>query len=142
MENFKIIFEKENPLYNRKEAEFNIDAKVTPSREDVKKFISEKFSSPPEAIKIKGIYGGFGSKTFTIKVNIYKSGEDKDNIEPKSKRDQKPVQPAEPEAEPVAETPVETPEKQAEPQELQSVETTPAPVEPVQREEKKEEVSE
>lgn len=89
MENFKILEEKENPLFNRKEVKFNIDAQVTPSKADVGKFISEKFSAQPETIKIKGIHGGFGSKTFTISSNIYKTREDLEKTEPKQKEKEK-----------------------------------------------------
>lgn len=64
MENFKLIEEKENPLFNRREIKFSVDAKVTPSNVEVGKFISEKFSSPLETIKIKNILGRFGSNSF------------------------------------------------------------------------------
>jgi len=83
----KIINQKENPLFNRKEIEFNSRAEVTPSKQEVQKLISEKLSAPIEAIKLKGIHGKFGSKNFTIKANIYNSIEDKERIEPKSKKE-------------------------------------------------------
>jgi ribosomal protein S24E len=87
MENFKILKEKENPLFNRKEIQASVEAEITPTNVDVKKLISEKFSAQIENIKIKNILGRFGSKTFTITANIYSSKEDKDNIEPKSKKE-------------------------------------------------------
>lgn len=86
MENFKIITEKENPLFNRKEIQASVEAEITPSSEDVKTLISEKFSVQAGSIKIKKISGKFGSKVFTIVANIYKSKEDKDKTEPKSKK--------------------------------------------------------
>ena len=85
MENFKILEEKENPLFNRKEIQTSIEAEITPNSLDVKKLISEKFSTQIENIKIKKISGKFGSKTFTITANIYSSKEDKDKIEPEKK---------------------------------------------------------
>lgn len=118
MENFKILEEKENPLFNRKEIKFSVDAQVTPSNADVEKFISEKFSAQPEAIKIKGIHGGFGSKTFTISANIYKTREDLEKTEPKQKEETKPE-----------EKPVEVPKEEI--KEEKSIEEKP--------EEKKEE---
>ena len=87
MENFKILTERENPLFKRKEIEASIEAEVTPSGTDAEKLISEKFSTQLENMKIKKISGKFGSKTFTITANIYNSKEDKDNTEPKSKKD-------------------------------------------------------
>ncbi len=86
MENFKILQEKENPLFNRREIQVNVESEVTPSHLDTEKLISEKFSTPIENIKIKKILGRFGSKTFTIIAHIYASKEDKKNIEKKSKK--------------------------------------------------------
>ena len=87
MENFKIIEQKENPLFKRKEVKINVETDVTPSHIDAEKLISEKFSTQIENIKIKKISGKFGSRTFTITTNIYASKEDKENIEPKSKKE-------------------------------------------------------
>jgi len=86
MKNFKIINEKENPLFNRKEITAVFEEKIMPNKDDVKKIISEKFSSNEENIKIKKIGGKFGSGTFKINANIYKSKSDMDNTEPKSKK--------------------------------------------------------
>jgi len=86
MENFKILEEKENPLFNRKEIQASIESQVTPSNSDIKKLISEKFSTQIENIKVKKILGKFGSKTFEILANIYASKKDKENVEPKSKK--------------------------------------------------------
>ncbi|GAJ12098.1 unnamed protein product, partial [marine sediment metagenome] len=90
MENFKILEEKENPLFNRREIKFSISAEITPSHQEVEDFISKKFSTQVEAIKIKGIHGSFGSKTFAINANIYKTREDLEKTEPKQKEKVKP----------------------------------------------------
>ena len=87
MEDFKIIKEKQNPLFKRKEIEFIIGAEVTPSHAEARKIISEKFSVPEENIRIKKILGKFGSQTFTISTNLYDSEQDKLNTEGKSKKD-------------------------------------------------------
>ena len=105
MESLKILEEKENPLFNRKEVKLSIEAQVTPSKVDVEKLISEKFSALPETIKIKGIHGGFGSKTFTISANIYKTREDLEKTEPKSKKEKELESK---QAEPVAQEPAPT----------------------------------
>jgi len=87
MMDFKIISETENPLFNRKAIEGELYADKTPSREEVAKFLSEKFSAPIDTIKIRTIKGKFGSKVFLIVANIYKTKEDKDRIEHKKKKD-------------------------------------------------------
>ena len=51
--NLKILSQKENILFNRNEIKASVKAEVTPSRSDVLKLISEKFSTQPENIKIK-----------------------------------------------------------------------------------------
>ncbi len=132
MENFKILEERKNSLFDRREVKFNVEAKVTPSHAEVEKFISEKFSAPSETIKIRGIHGRFGSRIFTISANIYNSREDRDKTEPKSKKEEK-------EREQPAETVVEEP-KQEEPKEEPKQEEKPEETKP--QEPQKEEVSE
>jgi len=121
MENFNIIEEKENPLFNRKEIKFSIDAEITPSHVDTRKIISEKFSTPEENIRIKNILGKFGSKTFTISTNIYASEQDKLDTEGQSKKDavaqkEEPALTKETPAEsatPIPEAPAEAPVEEA-----------------------------
>lgn len=112
MENFKVTEKKENPLFNRKEIFFEGQADITPSRLEISKFISKKFSTLIENIKIKGIHGKFGSKTFSGSVFIYNSEEDKNRVEIKKKKDEKmkeDLKPKEPEKE---EPKVEEPKKE------------------------------
>tara|TARA_Y100000296_G_C4945220_1_gene143480 strand:- start:37 stop:423 length:387 start_codon:yes stop_codon:yes gene_type:complete len=87
MEQFKLIEEKENPLFSRKEVLFDINAKVTPNHDEVEKIISEKFSTQSGNIKIKKIHGKFGSNDFKVTAFIYATEEDKNKIEPKGKKD-------------------------------------------------------
>lgn len=107
MENFKILEEKENKLFNRKEIKFNIEAEITPNHVEVEKFISEKFSVQSEVIKIRGIHGRFGSKIFTITANIYESIENKEDVEPKKKGKIAEEKPAEVPVEKPIEQPIE-----------------------------------
>ncbi len=86
VEDFKILKEIQNPLFNRKEIQISIKTQITPRKEDAEKLICEKFSTQLENIKIKKIIGKFGSKIFTITTNIYKSKQDKENTEPKLKK--------------------------------------------------------
>lgn len=83
-----IVSEVENSLFNRKEIEATIENNVAPSREDVANLLASKYSCDANAIKIRTIMGKFGSRVFIINANIYKSKEEKDNIEHKTKRDQ------------------------------------------------------
>ena len=83
----KIIEEKQNPLFNRKEVILEVQSNVTPSHLEAEKIISDKFSTKPEAFKIKKIKGSFGSKDFKIIANIYPSKKEKEEIEFKSKKE-------------------------------------------------------
>jgi ribosomal protein S24E len=82
---FKIIKEKENPLFERKEIKGSVDAEITPSKNEMIDLIAKKFSTQPEKISLKGIYGKFGSKSFLVNVNIYSSKEEKQKAEIKKK---------------------------------------------------------
>ena len=84
--NFNIISEKDNPLFSRKEIVAEIKKETTPKKAEVEALLGEKFSSAPEAINVSRILSRFGSDVFTIHARIYKSKEDKDEIEPKIKK--------------------------------------------------------
>lgn len=86
---FKILEEKDNPLFNRKEVKIIVSSDANPSKTDSEKLLSEKFSGSPETIVIKAIRGKFGRNTFLINANIYKSAEDKIKSEPKPKEKKK-----------------------------------------------------
>ena len=122
MKNINVIEEKANPLFKRKEVKFTIDAEITPSHADTRKFISEKFSTPEENIRVKNILGKFGSKNFTISAHIYESEKDKLDTEGESKKDAV----AQPE-QPVEQVPAET--QEASTQSEQEVAAKSAPVE-------------
>lgn len=89
MKNMKVISQRENPLFNRKEIEILIETPVAPKISDTETFIAKEFSTNNENVKIKKIKGRFGSTNFTVTANIYNSKEDKDKIEPKSKKEKK-----------------------------------------------------
>ena len=93
MKKLEILDETENPLFKRKEIEIVVESEITPKTSDVENFLSEKFSSPVENIKVKKILGKFGSNKFKITANIYQSKQEKDKIEPKSKKDKKNAEP-------------------------------------------------
>jgi ribosomal protein S24E len=82
----KIIKEKENPLFSRKEISFEIYSEIVPNHKDILDKISKKLSVSEENIKIKKISGKFGSKNFIIDANVYESPEYKSKTEKKSKK--------------------------------------------------------
>lgn len=83
----KIINEKKNPLFNRKEIILEVESEITPNHIEAEKIVSEKFKAAPETVKIKKILGKFGSKNFKISANIYSSREEKESIEAKPKKE-------------------------------------------------------
>ena len=107
--------EKENPLFNRKEIQAEIESDTSPKKTDVLKLLCEKFSVSDGNIKIKGIHGKFGSKSFKITANIYVSKEDKEKTEHKTKKE---IEAEKKELESkIAEKPAEeTPKTEAEPE--------------------------
>src|SRR3989344_3161577 len=82
----KIIEEKENPLFNRKEIKGSIKNEIAPSKVEVEKSISEKYSTPTANIAIRKILGKFGSKDFEITAMVYKTKEKKEKIEIKTRK--------------------------------------------------------
>ena len=85
----KILTEKSNPLFGRKEITADLESTIAPSRSHVSELISKKFSTPQENVKIKSIHGKFGTQRFTITANVYSSKMAKDSIELKKKKDSK-----------------------------------------------------
>ncbi|MBI2042887.1 hypothetical protein HYT25_00685 [Candidatus Pacearchaeota archaeon] len=86
MKFLKIISEKENPLFKRKEVYVEIESDTSIKKEDAEKMISKEFSTPEEWIAIKKISGNFGSKIFHISAFVYNSKEIKEEVEPKPKK--------------------------------------------------------
>ena len=85
MENFKILEERKNPIFKRREVEVSVDSLSAPKIQEAENFLSEKLSAQPENIKIKKIKGRFGSSNFIILANVYDSKEDKEKVEPRQK---------------------------------------------------------
>lgn len=92
MKNLRTLKQRENPLFNRKEVEIIIETNIAPKTSETEGFIAKEFSTNQENVKIKKIKGRFGSNNFTITANIYHSKEDKDKIEPKSRKEKKAIE--------------------------------------------------
>ena len=86
----KILEEKNNPLFGRKEIKAVIESEKTPSRAQILELLSKKFSASPESIKILGIKWSFGVRKFSIEANIYQSKEEKERVELKKKKETRP----------------------------------------------------
>lgn len=84
---FKIIQEKENGLFKRKEIKIKVESIINPSRKQVMDFLVSKYSVQLENIKIKFIKGNFGSRIFDIEAKIYNSKDEKELIEVKKKKE-------------------------------------------------------
>jgi ribosomal protein S24E len=69
----EIIEEKRNDLFSRKELKINIEAEIIPSKEEVKKIITDKFHSNENLVRINKIKGKFGTHLFLIEADIYDS---------------------------------------------------------------------
>ncbi len=117
----KILKESQNPLFNRKEVFASVEAKVSPTNEEVLTALSKKYSVEKNAIRVNGIHGSFGSPEFTITANVYPSNEERDNVEKLTKKEKE----TEKKAAEEAAKPVEE-EKPAEPSETPSAEPIPA----------------
>lgn len=83
----KDIHETKNLVFDRKELTAKIISEIAPSNNDVIAHLSKKLGVPEEAIKIRGIYGEFGSKEFKIKANIYPSKEHRNKVERKTRKE-------------------------------------------------------
>jgi len=88
MMELKILEEKNNDLFDRREIKSVVEAEITPSRKEILDVLAEKYKVPRENIKIKGIRGKFGSKTFAVEANIYSSKETREKVELKKKKEQ------------------------------------------------------
>ncbi len=79
--------EFENKLFSRKEIEIVVETERVPSQTEAKEFIKKEFNTNPNLIRIKRILGKFGSREFTISVDIYNSQEEFNRIVKKTKQE-------------------------------------------------------
>lgn len=85
----KTLSETNNPLFKRKEIQVSLHSEITPSKAEVEKLISSKFSADQESVAVKKIHARFGSNNFIISANVYSSKENKLKTEPKVKEKKK-----------------------------------------------------
>ncbi len=81
----EVLQDKDNFLTNRKEIKVVVDSEKNPTYDEAKDIVINEFNADKENVVVKKIKGKFGRDTFLISAFIYKSKEDKEYFEPKSK---------------------------------------------------------
>ena len=79
----KIINEKENPLFGRKELVVEIESKVPLKNSEILRSLSEKVKKPEEQVVIKSVRGKFGTHKFVVEGKIYNSKQLREELEGK-----------------------------------------------------------
>ena len=82
----KVLEEKFNALFKRKEVRVEISSDLTPSRAEAEKILCDKFSCNKDCIRINKIQGLFGIRKFIIIAEIYTSKKDRDFYAPALKK--------------------------------------------------------
>lgn len=83
----KILEEKQNPLFARKELKISVGERITPSKEALKKAVSEKLSVDESLVRVIDIIGKFGSQEFVANVDVYETIEEFMRIVKKTKQE-------------------------------------------------------
>ena len=79
--------EIKNPVFDRRELQLVVESEVSPNSKEMIILIAKEFSVPEDAVKLKGIYGSFGSREFKVGANVYPSKEAKDDTERRTKKE-------------------------------------------------------
>jgi ribosomal protein S24E len=83
----KVITEKVNPLFSRKEVRVAIEASAVPTKEQAAKLIAEKYSTKADLVRIKEIQGKFGTQIIIIDSDIYDNEKEFENYVKKTKKE-------------------------------------------------------
>ena len=83
----KVILEKENPLFSRKEVQLEVEQQITPSTDEAKDVLVKQFGVDKDLIRIRAIRSRFGTSVFVISADLYKSKEDFNRIVKKTKQE-------------------------------------------------------
>lgn len=117
---YDITSEKQNLLFDRKEVVATVVSEATPRKADVVEELAKKYKVDGNAILIKKVGTSFGSQKFPVKAHIYKTKEERDKVEFRSKKEienEKKAEEArlaaEEEAKKAAEAPAEEPKEEA-----------------------------
>ncbi|MDA3836734.1 MAG: hypothetical protein PF542_03870 [Nanoarchaeota archaeon] len=110
----EIISQNENSLFSRKEVQVAITAELTPSTAESRNIIAKEFKTEADLVRIRKIDSKFGSKTFTIIADIYKSQEEFNRVVKKTKQELKAIEEAKKAAEEAAKEAAEVKKAEAE----------------------------
>jgi len=69
----KVVNERENTLFSRKEVKFVFESDKIPSKSEAKKMIGDYYSTDSELVRIDNIKGTFGANIITLIADIYDS---------------------------------------------------------------------
>ena len=87
-----LLNQKEEKLFQRKEVNFKVDfEKVTPSKEELRKSISEHLKLDPELVKIEKADQKFGERSANVSALVYDNKEIMKKVEVRNKRIKKEV---------------------------------------------------
>ena len=80
---FKVIEEKENPFYERKDIVLEAEnVQTTPSRGQVEEFLSKKLGCSEDQVIVHKMDQKFGSKKVVVTARVYSSAEKLLEVEP------------------------------------------------------------
>lgn len=85
----EIIKETRNEFLKRKEFEAVKGSDASPSHEDIKGLIAQKFNVEAERIAVKAIKNNFGSRDFLVNFYIYDSNNDFKKLEVRNRKKKK-----------------------------------------------------
>ncbi len=78
-----IVERRDNPLLSREEVRLEIKSESTPSRTEVRNYVSASLGADPSLTVVKKIWGRAGDRTFYAEVFIYKDERVMRAVEPK-----------------------------------------------------------
>lgn len=82
----EILSQLRNEIFKRNHVKLLVDAGKNPTLNEASEIVAKEFNAGKEKISIQNVKGKFGRDTFLISAFIYDSEEEKNSIEPKSKK--------------------------------------------------------
>jgi len=83
----KIIAEKLNKLFSRREIQLEVVCQVTPSEKESIKIVAEELKVDKNFVRVRNIGGKFGINLFVITADVYESEDGLNSIVKKTKQE-------------------------------------------------------
>lgn len=83
----KIIQEKLNPLFSRKEVVLEVKNEIVPSKAESVDLVSKEFKCNTMLVRIRDVKGRYGESVFKVTADIYDSVEEFNRIVKKTKQE-------------------------------------------------------